>query len=334
MQAGRDESAHTVNAAAVVLAAAARSSAGLERHNHQHLQLHDHATAVPKRRWWWSWLPKPNLACFRPHGHPRRIANAGDTSPQPTSAHTASAAHVHDASHPPPPAFAFVAPPSSPASSLYASESPSPVLLGLRHASSPSPGRSSMMFAVGPYAEGPQQLVSPPVQYSAFTTEPSTAPRTPTTITNPSSPEVPFARFLGSSLSSSSMTVAGSGESGLFHAYQLQPGSPIPLVSPPGPSSPTRQLFRKKLHRRDEGSLLDGHIPVSTGGGGMDLVVPGTARDDDHGGEADDGDDEVPKSGEFVFGSADGPAEDMGGEARKNWHFFPMVEQDMIIPNH
>jgi hypothetical protein len=180
-----------------------------------------------------------------------------------------------------------------------------------------------MMFAVGPYAEGPQQLVSPPVLYSTFTTEPSTAPRTPPAITNPSSPEVPFARFLGSSLSSSSMTVGG--ESGLFHAYQLQPGSPIPLVSPSGSSSPTTQLFRKKLHRRDGGSLLDGHIPMSTGGGGMDLVGRDTARD-----EGEDGDDEVPKSGEFVFGSADGPAEDMDGEARKNWHFFPKIEQGMI----
>jgi hypothetical protein len=31
-----------------------------------------------------------------------------------------------------------------------------------------------------------------------------------------------------------------------------------------------------------------------------------------------------------VFGSADGPAEDMDGEARKNWHFFPKIEQGMI----
>jgi hypothetical protein len=64
---------------------------------------------------------------------------------------------------------------------------------------------------------------------------------------------------------------------------------------------------------------------MSTGGGGMDLVGRDTARD-----EGEDGDDEVPKSGEFVFGSADGPAEDMDGEARKNWHFFPKIEQGMI----
>ncbi|XP_051181656.1 uncharacterized protein [Lolium perenne] len=321
MQAG-DESVHTVNAAAVVLAAAARSSTGLQRNHHQHLQLYDHAPAGTKKRWW-SWLTKPNLACFRPHvvGHPRRIANAGDTSPQPATTHTtaSAAAYVH---HAPPvhPVFAFVVPPSSPASSLFASESPSPVLL-LNASTTSSPG----MFAVGPYARGPQQLVSPPVLYSAFTTEPSTAPRTPPATTSPSSPEVPFARFLSPS-PSSSMAV---GEAGLFHAYQLQPGSPIPL----GSSSP--QLFRKKLHRRNEGSLLDGHIPMAAGGGELDLDVLSGARDEGHGGGVmDQDDDEVPKSGEFVFGNADNggaaPAEDTDGEDRKSWQFFPMAEQGMI----
>ena len=284
---------------------------------------------LQKKRWW-SWLTKANLACFRPHGgHPRRIA-AGDASPQPANAHigaTTSEAYVH---HAPPahPVFAFVAPPSSPASSLFASESPSPVqgvLFGLNAGTSPSPSRG--VLAVGPYAHGPQQVVSPPVLYSTLTTEPSTAPRTPLGTTNPSSPEVPFARFLGASFSSSSMAVGGEAGS-LFHAY---PGSPSPLLSP-GSSSP--QLFRK-LHRRNEGSLLDGHIPMATGG--FDFSVPETARSEDHGGsqrddsdEIDDG-EEIPKSGEFVFGNADGggpaPAEDMDG---KNWHFFPMVEQGMI----
>uniref|UniRef100_A0ACD5WVL8 Uncharacterized protein n=1 Tax=Avena sativa TaxID=4498 RepID=A0ACD5WVL8_AVESA len=328
MQVVGDESVNTVNAAAVVLAAAARSSTGLERyHHHHHQQLHDHATAAVTKRRWWSWLARPKLACFRPHGvQPRRIA-AGDTSPQqqPADARAgaaASAAYVH---HAPPahPVFAFVAPPSSPASSLFASESPSPVLL-----LDGAPGTSPSIFAVGPYAHGPQQLVSPPVLYSALTTEPSTAPRTPPVVTNPSSPEVPFARFLPSSSSSSSMALGGGGgEAGsLFHAC---PGSPVPV----GSTSP--QLFRK-LHRRNEGSLLDGHIPVATGEGELDFSVPDAARDegqgcrarDPHDGDGDD--DEVPKSGEFVFGNADGvsaPAEDMDG---KNWHFFPMAEQGMI----
>jgi hypothetical protein len=119
------------------------------------------------------------------------------------------------------------------------------------------------------------------------------------------------------------------GEAGLFHAYQLQPGSPIPL----GSSSP--QLFRKKLHRRNEGSLLDGHIPMAAGGGELDMDVLSGARDEGHGGGVmDQDDDEVPKSGEFVFGNADNgsaaPAEDTDGEDRKSWQFFPMAEQGMI----
>jgi hypothetical protein len=40
---------HTVNAAAVVLAAAARSSTGLQRSHQQHLQLQDHVPAATVR---------------------------------------------------------------------------------------------------------------------------------------------------------------------------------------------------------------------------------------------------------------------------------------------
>ncbi|KAJ0716494.1 hypothetical protein HanPI659440_Chr13g0513361 [Helianthus annuus] len=63
-----------------------------------------------------------------------------------------------------------------------------------------SPGGTSNMFAIGPYAHE-TQLVSPPV-FSTYTTEPSTAPFTPPPesvhLTTPSSPEVPYARYLGS----------------------------------------------------------------------------------------------------------------------------------------
>jgi hypothetical protein len=116
------------------------------------------------------------------------------------------------------------------------------------------------------------------------------------------------------------------GEAGLFfHAYQLQPGSPTPV----GSTSP--QLFRKKLHRRNEGSLLDGHIPMASGSGELNLDVLSGARDEGHGdGVRDQGDDDVPNSGEFVFGNADNGgaahAEDKDGEDRKSWQFFPMSE--------
>ncbi|KAM3310035.1 hypothetical protein ACQJBY_030995 [Aegilops geniculata] len=316
--AGEDSSssAHTVNAAAVVLAAAARSSDGLRpqlHHHHLHGHGHDHDPSAAATKRWWSRLS--STLCFRPHfhAHPRRvIADDGDTPPRPPAAasHTASAsAYVHQAP-PAHPVFAFAAPPSSPASSLFQSEAPSPVLLDLHGTAGSSPG----MFAVGPYARGPQQLVSPPVLYSALTTEPSTAPRTPT---GPSSPEVPFARF-----------VDDGGHELLFHhaAYQLrQQGRPAPLVSPgpePGSPSSSPRLFRK-LHRRSEqGSLLDGHVPVASPCEGAD------AREQD-----DDEDDEVPDSaGEFVFGHADGrgaaPEEDVDG---KNWHFFPMGDHEAKI---
>uniref|UniRef100_A0A453JFX3 Uncharacterized protein n=1 Tax=Aegilops tauschii subsp. strangulata TaxID=200361 RepID=A0A453JFX3_AEGTS len=98
------------------------------------------------------------------------------------------------------------------------------------------------MFAVGPYANEPQ-LVSPPAAFSTYTTEPSTAPLTPPPelahATTPSSPDVPYARFLSSSMG---LKTAGkehnmhyySGGSGLQGPYPLyQPGSPSSsLISP------------------------------------------------------------------------------------------------------
>ncbi|CAE5978145.1 unnamed protein product [Arabidopsis arenosa] len=69
----------------------------------------------------------------------------------------------------------------------------------LLSANSPG-GPSPSMFATGPYAHE-TQLVSPPV-FSTYTTEPSTAPLTPPPelahLTTPSSPDVPYARFLTS----------------------------------------------------------------------------------------------------------------------------------------
>ncbi|KAH7299999.1 hypothetical protein KP509_24G040300 [Ceratopteris richardii] len=64
-----------------------------------------------------------------------------------------------------------------------------------------SPGPPNM-YTVGPYAHE-TQLVSPPV-FSTFTTEPSTAAVTPPPelahLTTPSSPDVPFAQYIASSL--------------------------------------------------------------------------------------------------------------------------------------
>ncbi|CAH8294834.1 unnamed protein product [Eruca vesicaria subsp. sativa] len=99
--------------------------------------------------------------------------------------------------------LAFMAPPSSPASftnSPLPSTTNSPNNYLSLSANSPG-DPSSSIYATGPYANEPQ-LVSPPPVFSTFTTEPSTAPFTPPQelahLTTPSSPDVPYARFLAS----------------------------------------------------------------------------------------------------------------------------------------
>lgn len=97
----------------------------------------------------------------------------------------------------------FIAPPSSPASFEPPSVTQSPAGLLSLSINTYSP-RCPAIFAIGPYAHE-TQLVTPPV-FSAFTTEPSTALCTPPpesvtfATTSPSSPEVPFAQLLTSSL--------------------------------------------------------------------------------------------------------------------------------------
>lgn len=157
----------------------------------------------------------------------------------------------------------FIAPPSSPASFLQSeppSVSHSPVgLFSLSALSAEvySPGGPASMFAIGPYAHE-TQLVSPPV-FSTLTTEPSTAPLTPPEpvhLTTPSSPEVPFAQLLMSSLDSNLKKGEGFG----FQSYQLyHPGSPIGnLISPSsvcsGTSSPLPDL--------EFGSCTTGSFPA------------------------------------------------------------------------
>ncbi|XP_042508103.1 uncharacterized protein At1g76660 [Macadamia integrifolia] len=132
----------------------------------------------------------------------------------------------------------LLAPPSSPASftnSALPSTAQSPSCFLSMSANSPG-GPSSTMFATGPYAHE-TQLVSPPV-FSTFTTEPSTAPLTPPPelahLTTPSSPDVPFAQFL-----SSSVDIKNAGKSNyaatndLQATYPLYPESPASsLISP------------------------------------------------------------------------------------------------------
>lgn len=191
---------------------------------------------VQKRRWgsclslYW---------CFGSYKQRKRIGHAvlvsEATTPSPNGRVTETTTQTTTVVLP------FVAPPSSPASFLQSeppsvTQSPAGVLsLNTVSGSMYSPGGRPSIFAIGPYAHEPQ-LVSPPV-FSAFTTEPSTAPFTPPPesvhLTTPSSPEVPFAQMLDSHLRG--------GEAGQrfqlspydFQYYQFHPGSPVgQLISP------------------------------------------------------------------------------------------------------
>ncbi|CAK9178257.1 unnamed protein product [Ilex paraguariensis] len=132
----------------------------------------------------------------------------------------------------------LLAPPSSPASfsnSALPSTAQSPSCRFSLSANSPG-GHSSTLFRAGPYAHE-TQLVSPPV-FSTFTTEPSTAPFTPPPelahLTTPSSPDVPFAQFLSSSMDLKSTDKTDYiPANDLRSTYSLYPGSPASsLMSP------------------------------------------------------------------------------------------------------
>ncbi|XP_051118201.1 uncharacterized protein At1g76660-like [Andrographis paniculata] len=126
-------------------------------------------------------------------------------------------------------AASIFAPPSSPAS-FSNSGIPSTAQSPNCFVSANSPeAPSSTMYMTGPYAHETQP-VTPPV-FSTFTTEPSTAPVTPPPelahLTTPSSPDVPYALFLTSSLGMKSTEKGNNyAASDLQAAYPLSPGSP------------------------------------------------------------------------------------------------------------
>lgn len=135
-------------------------------------------------------------------------------------------------------ATSMLAPPSSPASfshSAAPSTMQSPNCQLSLSANSPG-GPSSAMFATGPYAHE-TQLVSPPV-FSTYTTEPSTAPLTPPPelahLTTPSSPDVPYARFLTSAADLKKTEKGDYISANDLHAtYALYPDSPASSLRSP-----------------------------------------------------------------------------------------------------
>ncbi|XP_042478245.1 uncharacterized protein LOC122059506 [Macadamia integrifolia] len=221
---GGNRSVETVNAAASAIAAA---------------ESRVQQTTVQKRRWSSCWSL---YWCFGSHRHDKRFSHSV-LVPEPTVPGSAAPA-TQNPMHPPTGVLPFVAPPSSPASFFQseppsATQSPSGLLsFNAVSANNYSPNGPASIFAIGPYAHE-TQLVSPPV-FSTFTTEPSTAPLTPpepVQLTTPSSPEVPFAQLLISSLDpnhkKSGMCQKFTISNYEFQSYQLYPGSPIgQLISP------------------------------------------------------------------------------------------------------
>lgn len=181
----------------------------------------------------------------------------------------------------------FIAPPSSPLQSDPPTAIHSPGgLLALTVNGYSSAGQTHI-FTIGPYAHE-TQLVTPPV-FSAFTTEPSTAavtpPAEPVQLTTPSSPEVPFAQLLTSSLNRVRRN-SGTSQKLAMSCYELHhlmsPGSANSASGMSSPYADRRQVleFRmvdaskifesKKFHswkwdsRRGSGSLTPDRVGLAS----------------------------------------------------------------------
>lgn len=197
--------------------------------------------SVQKRRWGSFW----NLYwCFGPLKTSKRISHAA-LVPEPTVTEStvaiASSQNLSSSI-----ALPFIAPPSSPTSFLQsdpstAIHSPGGLLtITPLSVNALSSSGHAHIFTIGPYANETQP-VSPPV-FSAFTTEPSTAavtpPPEPMQFTTPSSPEVPFAQLLTSSLNRSRRN-SGTNHKLALSCYEvhhlISPGS---VNSTSGTSSP------------------------------------------------------------------------------------------------
>ncbi|KAL3738159.1 hypothetical protein ACJRO7_019660 [Eucalyptus globulus] len=218
----RNDALETIHAAATAIASA---------ENHRPPQA-----MVQKRRWGAFWSM---YWCFGSQKHRKRIGPAVFL-PE-TTGSPGDALASHNLVQPTAITLPFVAPPSSPASFLQseppsAAQSPAGMFsMTSISASMYSPSGPNPIFAVGPYAHE-TQLVSPPV-FSAFTTEPSTAPFTPPPeslhLTTPSSPEVPFAQLLDPNLRNSGACQGFPFPNYEFQSYQFSPGSPVGhLISP------------------------------------------------------------------------------------------------------
>lgn len=183
-------------------------------------------SSVQKRRWGNCWSLN---SCFGSQKNNTRIGNAV-LVPEPIASGAAPAILIQNST-------TSIAPPSSPASFLQSdpsSVSHTPVGPLSLTSNTFSPKEPQSVFSAGPYANE-TQAVTPPV-FSAFITEPSTASFTPPPessvhITTPSSPEVPFAQLLTSSLELTRRDSSGTNQKFSsshyeFRSNQVCPGSP------------------------------------------------------------------------------------------------------------
>lgn len=197
------------------------------------------STSVQKRNWGGCWSL---YSCFGSQKSSKRVDHAV-LIPEPI-VHGNTIPTGENPNHSTPMSIPFVAPPSSPASFLRsdpstAIQSPGgPVNMASLSVNAYSPSGPANVFATGPYAYE-TQLVSPPV-FSTFTTEPSTAAVTPhpepVQMTTPSSPEVPFAQLLTSSLNRARRNSCPNQKHGLsyYEFHQLYSGSPAGHLISPG----------------------------------------------------------------------------------------------------
>lgn len=227
-------------------------------------------TSSPKKRWG-SCFSLPS--CFGSHNKTSKRIGHAVLVPEPV----APTVPVANAAPNPSTAIVipFIAPPSSPASFLQSdppssTHSPAAGLLSLSalSANAYSTSGPASMFTIGPYAYE-TQLVSPPV-FSNFTTEPSTANFTPppesVLMTTPSSPEVPFAQLLASSLDRARKS---NHKFALYNyeyqPYQQYPGSPGAQLVSPGSVISTSGTSTPFPDRRSSLELRKGEAPKILG---------------------------------------------------------------------
>ncbi|KAJ6358525.1 hypothetical protein OIU76_000269 [Salix suchowensis] len=231
MRSVNNSSIETVNAAATAIVSAES-------------RVQPSSSSAQKRRWGGCWSLYWCFGSHSSHKNSKRIGHAV-LVPEPEVPGAVSSS-TENPTQSTPILLPFIAPPSSPASFLQSdpsSSTQSPAgLLSLTSltANAYSPRGPASIFAIGPYAHE-TQLVTPPV-FSAFTTEPSTAPFTPppesVQLTTPSSPEVPFAQLLTSSLERARRNSGPNLKFSLSHyefqSYHQYPGSPGGQIISPG----------------------------------------------------------------------------------------------------